>query len=129
MKVKVLNITIVRDKMTRVPKQIFAWELPVWQEKFPVGMVIVESEDVREIAELPKPDVEFGRMLTAFGVESDTNIPFVFNAFGRGKAGLDALAKEMKASQAKAKRTAKKATAKKPQEPEPTAPEPEDPLA
>lgn len=135
MKIRVLEVTVIRDKMTRVPKTIWPWELPVLEERYPGGLVTVDDDtQTVERDALPDPDLEFARLGKMYGEEKGTSIPLIFNAYGRGRAGVAALAKEIKAAgkaPPKKKVTPKKAAAKKAtpkKEPE-TPQQPVDPLA
>lgn len=114
MKIKTINIEISRDPMSKLPKTVWPWEVPLFNEQWPGGLVAVIGESVVERDKLPDPEFEFGRLRRTFGAEEETKISLVDLVYGRGPEGVKGLAKAMKAAVVKAKaRPRKKAAAKK----------------
>ena len=113
--VVVLQIIIDRGIATRVSKEIWPWELPVYEAKFGDGACIETGTRDCECV-LPDAGEEFARLHTALGVEEDTNQNFADLAYGRGKAGINSLAKAIKGS-VKKKRKPRKQKAKPKDEP------------
>ncbi len=119
MKITVHNIVIDRDKMTKVSKQVWDWELPIIQSKFPGGLVKVNGSTFAERDELPDPADEFIRLQGMYGLEEGTNMPHVHIAYDRDQKGIALMAKAIKGSvwsdkaeKAKEARKAKAAEAK-----------------
>jgi len=124
MKIRGHRITIIRDKMTRVVKFPWAWETPLWEAKYPGGNVIVDGTTETERDSLPDADDEYHRLLVAIGTENETNIPHIYNEYGRGREGVKALQKAIKAAEVKPRKAKAKA------KPKPkVASQPDDPLA
>ena len=115
MKVFAPTVIIDMDVMTKIGKQVWPWEVAVLQEKFGESKVRVQDVSEVEVGELPDAADEFGRLANAHGADSGdggSNQPYVVIAYGRGKAAITALEKEMKAS---ARKPRKKAAPKKPE--------------
>jgi len=108
MKITVHNVVIDRDTMTKPSKQVWNWELPVLEAKFPGGLVHVNGTTFVERDELPDAATEFARFETQYGVEEGTNQSIVSIAYDRGEKGIKALAKVIKASVYDAKKEAAK---------------------
>lgn len=122
--IKIHSVTIHKDKVTKPSKEIWAWELPILEEKFPGGLVAVNEDLVVERESLPDAAEEFSRLGTLYGTEQETGQAYIHLAYGRGKAGITALGKAIKASTVKPKpKPRAKPKAK------PPASEPKDPLA
>src|SRR5690606_25721632 len=69
--------------------------------RFGEGRVQLMDEVVVEVKGLPDPVDEYRRLANAYGADGGdggTNMSFVDLAYGRGRAGEDALAKAIKAS-------------------------------
>lgn len=119
MKIICKSILIVRDPMTKTPKVVKPWEVPAFRSKFGDESVVITDNDVEvEVDELPNPEDEFSRLRQLFGVEDETKQSHIDIVYGRGKAGINALAAAMKASVAgdveKAQAAADKAQGFKP---------------
>lgn len=95
--VVVLQIIIDRGIATKVSKEIWPWELPVYEAKFGDGACVETGTRDCECV-LPDAGEEFARLHTALGVDEDTKQNFADLAYGRGKQGVNSLAKAMKAS-------------------------------
>lgn len=114
MKVTVQNIIVDRDMVTKISKQVWPWEVPVYEAKFGEGRVRTLGTEEIEVQELPDVDTEFARLVGAHGIDSGdsgTNQAYAELAYGRGRIGKDALAKQMGSGKQAAK---KKVSAKKP---------------
>jgi len=107
MDVKTIHVLISRDKMTKVPKEIWPWELAVVEQKFPDGLVEVMGEGSIERDSLPEADSEFIRLSEMYGSDERTGATHMERCYGTGKAGMDAFAKTIVASLQKAKPKAK----------------------
>lgn len=116
MKIATINILIDRDPMSKLPKTIWPWELPLFESQWPGGLVVVDSEGTTERDELPDAYEEFNRCRACFGTEAETKINHCDLVYGRHQAGVKALEKAIKASvvKPKRKRPTKKKVAKKP---------------
>lgn len=108
MQVSVQNVLIHRDSMTKIGKQLRAWEVPVLEAKFGEGLVErMDGEGTHEVEQLPNAAAEFHRLMRAYGSDTGnggTNLPCVELAYGRGRQGVAALEKAMNESVVGAKR-------------------------
>jgi hypothetical protein len=123
MKAKVHNVVVTRDVMTKPSKQVWDWELPVLEEQFPDGLVEVNDSFEVEISEPPDASAEYARLGIVYREDPDTGQSRVALAYGRGRSGVKALEKKIKAAikkPGKKKTVAKKAAVDD---------SPEDPLA
>jgi hypothetical protein len=98
MKVALHDVLIDRDVMTKIPKQVWAWELPVLESRFPGGLARVIATNFVDRDSLPDADDEYIRMQTAYGAEQDTNQSHVSLAYDRGERGVRKLADAIEAS-------------------------------
>jgi len=118
MKVSVQRVIIDRDMVLKVAKKAWSWEVPVLQEKYGDKVRLLDEVEV-DVDGLPEASAEFSRLALAHGStggNGGTHTTFVELAYGRGKAGIDALRKAMGAAHGpKAKKGKKKVTAKKPE--------------
>ena len=108
MKITVHNVIVDRDSMTKVSRQVWPWELPVLESKFPDGLVKVTGVSFVERDELPDPGTEFIRLSNQYGADTNTKIPHVDIAYNRGSEGVDMMAKVIKGSEYNAKKEAAK---------------------
>ena len=108
MKIATIHVLVSRDKMTKVPKVIWPWELAVIEQKFPDGLVEVLGEGSCEIESLPDADTEFIRLSEQYGSDERTGQTHMERCYGVGKAGMDAFGKAINGGPAKAKVKAKK---------------------
>lgn len=123
MKVRVQRAVIDMSMVLKPSKHLWAWEVPVMQEKFGDGKVQLLDEVEVERDSLPDPADEYIRLEIQHGADGGdggTNVSFVEMAYGRGKAGRKALAEAIAAAEVGAKpkpkrRSRKKAAAKKPE--------------
>lgn len=110
MKATVANVIIDMDMVTKIGKQVWAWEVPVLEAKFGDGKVRLLDEAEIEVQSKPDPAEEMARMNRAHGKDTGdggTNMTYCELAYGRGKAAINALAKEIKRKPRKAKAAAK----------------------
>ena len=99
MKIKAVNILITRDPMTKIPKTVKAWEVPVFRSQYGDEAIAIVGDPVEiEVDELPDAQEEFTRLRMVFGIESDTRQSHADIVYGRGQAGVDQVAKVIKAS-------------------------------
>jgi len=114
MKVIAQKIIIDRDVVTKVHKEVWQWEIPVYQEKFGAGRVKLLDKFEVEVEALPNAPDEFARLANVFGTDSSqggSSRPYVEDAYGlAARGGIKELAKTMKAS---VKRTRKPTVKKK----------------
>lgn len=98
MKLIYFRCVVVRDAMTKIPKQGFLWELEVLKEIYGQGSL----EDVEEFEadgrEPLPPEEEMGRLSKNYGRDKDSKIPYAEITFGRGAAGVRMLEKSMRAA-------------------------------
>jgi len=116
MKTVASNVIIDRDMVSKIPKQVWSWEVPVLEAKFGEGKVRLLEEVEIEVEQVPTPQDEFARLSRAHGTDAGdggTNMTYCELAYGRGKAAIAALGKEMKR-----KKTRKKQVEKPAPEPE-----------
>lgn len=110
MKVTVHNVIVDRDFVTKIAKQVWAWEVPVLEAKFGDGKV--RTLDTVEIERESVPDTgdELARLIAAHGLDA-----FEF-AYGKGRPAHSALDSEMKKACGVKKKSKprKKVAAKKP---------------
>jgi hypothetical protein len=112
MKITVHNVVVDRDKMTKVSKQVWPWELPILESKFSGGLVKVNGSTFVERDSLPDSVDEFIRLQEMYGLEEGTNIPHVHIAFDRDQRGMALMAKAIKGSVWKEKKARKPRKAK-----------------
>lgn len=112
MKLLYFRCVVVRDAMTKIPRQGPLWELELLKEIYGQGGL----EDIEEFEydgrEPLPPDEEMGRLAKNYGRDKDSKIPYAEITFGRGAAGVRILAQSMKGSiveEKLAKKDAKKA--------------------
>ncbi len=98
MELRVYDVVIDRDKMTKSSRQVWAWELPLLELKFPGGLVKIIRKVFIERDELRDPAAEYARLDAQYGQEADTNLSLVGIAYDRGDKGVALLAKALKAS-------------------------------
>ena len=118
MTIAVQNLIVDKDMVLKASNQVWPWEVPVLQEKHGEGKVRLLDKAEVERRELPNAAEEFVRLGKAHGIDGGqraTNLPYVELAYGRGRAGIAELAKEIKKSVPKPKRVRKKKAAKKPE--------------
>ncbi len=119
MKIIVHDVVVDRGAMTKPSKQVWDWELPVLQSKFPGGLVHVHGRTFVERDSLPEAEDEFMRLERQYGVEEDTKQAHVHLAYDRGDKGVKLLQEALdeaewndKAEAAKAVKAARVAAAK-----------------
>jgi hypothetical protein len=99
MKIKVIRIIITRDPMTKIPKEVFPWEVPIYRSQYGDEKVAIvgEAKDV-EREQLADPQEEYFRLRQQFGIDPDTKQSHADIVYGRGQDGIDKLEKAMNAS-------------------------------
>ena len=115
MKIIVQNLIVDMDMVLKASKQVWPWEVSVLQAKHGEGKVRLMDTTEEERPELPNAGEEFSRLTRAYGIDGGqrgTNMSYTELAYGRGRAGIAELAKEIKRA-GKPKRASKKKTAKK----------------
>lgn len=98
MQLEHVHILIERDAMTKIPKVIRPWELPVYEAMYDdgeedggagfsvVGNITIEVDEVPDAAE------EFTRLRAFYGVDG-TGQPYADIAYDRGRKGVAMLRK------------------------------------
>lgn len=104
--VTVLQIVIDRGMATKIAKEIWPWELAVYEEMYGEGGCIATGDREVEIV-LPDASEEFVKLSSTLGAGEGSEIPFVELAYGRGKHGIKSLANAIKSARVKAKRKVK----------------------
>lgn len=94
--IKFAQVIIHRDPMTKIPKEVLPWEVPIYRAQYGDEKVEILGEVEREYEAL-EPAEEYSRLRQQFGIEPDTKQSFADIVYGRGAAGVDALEKAMKA--------------------------------
>ena len=96
--VLVIALEITRDITSTIPKSVWAWEVPGYEEKF-AGKCTVVGESVQEVANLRDVNEEAIRLQRMFGKEKDDAQSSYFDlAYGRRNSGIKNLEKLMKKS-------------------------------
>lgn len=117
MQIATVQIVIERDPMTKISKEVPAWELDCYQEKYP-EKIEVTGEGVADVEELPDAHQEYARMANFFGSttgDNDENLVVMTEVFGRGREGVEKLNKAIHAAhRAASKQPAKQDKAAKP---------------
>jgi hypothetical protein len=118
MKASVQRLIIDRDLVLKPSKKVWMWEIPVLQEKYGEDRVRLLDVVEQEVKVLPDAATEYPRLAVMHGTDSGDagrNISYAELAYGRGKAGLNALQKEIDASRVGATKPKpkKKVSAKK----------------
>lgn len=105
-KVKYAQVIIERDPMTKIPKEVAPWEVPIYRAQYGDEKIEIVGEREVELDDLPEPLEEYARLRQQFGIDADTKQSFADIVYGRGQHGVD----NLKAALAKGKsvsRTAK----------------------
>lgn len=103
-KIALAHIVITMNAVTHISKQVWPWEVPVYEDKFGDACHVEDRTTEVEVAELPDAQEEYDRMALAFGQDAETKQGIVERTFGRGRVGLEALSKEMHAGIVKPKK-------------------------
>lgn len=98
MKITYFRCVVVRDAMTKIPKQGPLWELELLKEIYGQGGLEDIEEFEFEGREPLPPGEEMGRLAKNYGRDKDSKIPYAEITFGRGSAGVRVLEKSMKAA-------------------------------
>lgn len=94
--IKFVQVILERDSMTKIPKEVLPWEVPIYRAQYGDEKVEILGEVEREHDTL-EPEEEYSRLRQQFGIEPDTKQSFVDIVYGRGGPGVEALKKAMKA--------------------------------
>ncbi len=113
MKLLYFRCLVVRDAMTKIPKQGPLWELELLKEIYGQGGLEDVEEFEFEGRQPLAPDEEMGRLSRNYGRDKDTKIPYAEVTFGRGSAGVRVLEKSMRAAIVEDEPEAPKKAAKK----------------
>lgn len=106
--VKAVDVIIERDPMTKIPKRILDWELPIYQEKYPTGIEVI-GDAVEHVDELPDAEAEANRMRVLHGADPKTGAVYFDDVYGRGRAGVAEFEKAIHAARVKPAKPAKPA--------------------
>lgn len=87
------EVCVVRDPNFHIPRQAAQWEIPILQEIYGEGHVEVGKEYEFDFTKFDGVESEHARLSAIYGKEEDSKIPFVEVVYGRGPAGMKALAK------------------------------------
>jgi hypothetical protein len=98
MDVKATRVIIERDPMTKTPKTVWPWEVPILRLRYGDEKVEVLGDVIVPYAELPDAQEEYLRLRQVYGIESDTKQSHVDLAYGRGQVGWELLEKAIKAA-------------------------------
>ncbi len=99
-KIKAINIIIERDPMTKIPKTVKPWEVPIYRSQYGDEKVQIVGDPVVFEGELPEAQEEYYRLRLVFGIDTDTKQSHTDLVYGRGQDGIDKLEKAIKASAA-----------------------------
>jgi hypothetical protein len=120
MKVQTVKVLITLGAMAKIPRDVWPWEVPVLEEQHGGMCEVAGDGHIKEVESLPDAGEEFTRLGNCCGIEPESKIPNVENAYGRGQSGVKALAKAIKEAgkgpkpKVTKKKATKKAAAKKP---------------
>lgn len=94
------SIIIERDPMTKIPKLVAPWEVPVYRSQYGDEKVEINpnGDTEVEIADLPDAEEEYLRLRDVFGIEPDTKQSHVDIVYGRGGQAIKPLKRAIKAS-------------------------------
>lgn len=101
MKVTRVKIIIERDPMTKIPKVVAPWEVPIFRSQYGDSKVEILGEQEVMLAddeELPEAKEEYFRLRQQFGIDPDTKQSHADLVYGRGQDGIDKLEKAINAS-------------------------------
>lgn len=99
MKATFNTVLILRDAMTKIPKLVPAWEVPILRSQYGDENVQFLPENMEvEISEMPDAKEEFARLKMVYGTEDETKQTHADIAYGRGEAGLKQFEAAMRAS-------------------------------
>lgn len=98
MKITYFRCVVVRDAMTKIPKQGPLWELELLKEIYGQGGLEDIEEFEFEGREPLPPGEEMDRLAKNYGRDKDSKIPYAEITFGRGSAGVRVLEKSMRAA-------------------------------
>lgn len=98
---KILTVTVIieRDPMTKIPKEVYPWEVPLLRAQYgdeKVEILEGKTTTFATVDELPDAQEEWMRLRQQYGIEPDTKQSIVDIAYGRGEIGIDALEKVIK---------------------------------
>lgn len=98
---KILTVTVIieRDPMTKIPKEVYPWEVPLLRAQYgdeKVEILEGKTSTFSTVDELPDAQEEWARLRQQYGIEPDTKQSIVDIAYGRGEIGIDALEKVIK---------------------------------
>lgn len=112
MKIATEKFLVIRDPMTAVNKEVWAWEAPLLEEKF-TGSIEKLTDGFIERNGLPDVTMEYDKLGRVYGADGETGVPLVQLVYGRGREGVDRLGQAIqKAAGAKPARKAKPAKKK-----------------
>lgn len=81
------EVLVTRDANTIIPRQVWPWELPLLEELYGAGSVVVAGEFEREY-DLPETEQELARLTRLYGSEEESKIPYVEVVYGRSTNGM-----------------------------------------
>lgn len=94
------SIIIERDPMTKIPKLVAPWEVPIYRSQYGDEKVEINpnGDTEIEIAALPDAEEEYLRLRDVFGIDPDTKQSHVDIVYGRGGQAVRPLQRAIKAS-------------------------------
>lgn len=99
MKCNFKSIIIERDPMTKIPKLVAPWEVPVYRSQYGDEKIEISEKDTEiDIAALPDAEEEYLRLRDVFGIDPDTKQSHVDIVYGRGAQAIKPLRDAIKAS-------------------------------
>lgn len=87
------RVQIARDTNTVVSRLVPEWEIPVIEFIFDDGNVTRTGEFSFDDKEYPTAEVEYDRLMRAYGSDIKSNVPHVGSVYGQSRAGLRAIRK------------------------------------
>lgn len=95
---KAIRIIIERDPMTKIPKTVMPWEVPIFRNQYGDEKIEILGETTVEVDEVPEAQDEYSRLRLQFGIDTDTKQSHTDIVYGRGADGVEKLAKAIKAA-------------------------------
>lgn len=105
--IRCLEVLVNRDANTIIPRQAWPWELPILEELYGSGSVVVSNEFDREF-DIPETEQELARLTRLYGSEEESKIPYVEVVYGRSTNGMRQLQRAIAQSVAEEEGEAKR---------------------
>lgn len=122
------RVKITRDPHTVYNRSVLPWEIPILEFTFEEGNVVRTGAFERTNAPYPEPNVEFQRLVMAYGSDPQNGTPYAASVFGQASQGVNALRRAIAEVKAEDEATKPKAASKQRKRKAPSAAVLNDPL-